>query len=246
MTADERKPQRFGEIVDAALSAFASRWLLYLGLALASILIQFVCTAAGGSDAAVLTLVLANSIVNAFPSAVASIDVVGRVAGEKLPTSILLRAASARWPAVAVVSILVNLVEGLWITPKIFGGVNETLYFLLTLPALAIAGILSLPTVIASIDQSVPILAVPAFSLLRSFFIGTAWPNLGRLCIGGGMVAVPLMAEILLQKALHARGLSDNLASFWGNVPLDAVVVAPFQAFFTYLYLDFVAKQTRN
>lgn len=243
MTADERRPQGFGALVDAALAAWVARWPFYLGLATASVLVQL------GLDALLrfdpIALIAANVVIDGFLAAVVSIDVAARVRENPLAPIPLLTAAAFRWPVVAVVEVIVTLIQ-LSTFRAIFGNPDETLYGLLILPGLAVTGVVALATVVAGIDASVPLYALPGYALFRSVFIAGAWPNLGRLTAGGVMLAVPMMLEQLLEHWLAAHGAASGPASFWANVPLDALVLAPFQAFFTYLYFDFVIRESKR
>lgn len=243
MTAGERRPQRFGALIDAALAAWAERWPFYLGLAGASVLLQLGLVVLFHFDA--LALVLVNAVVDGFLVAVVSIDVSMRVREEPIAPLVLLRAAALRWPVVTVVELLVTFIQ-ISSFRAVFGNPDETLYGLLILPGLAVNGVVALATVVASIDASVPPYALPFYALMRSVFIAGGWPNLGRLTAGGAMLAVPTMLQQLLEHWLNAQRIAPGPASFWANVPLDALVLAPFQAFFTYLYLDFVVREVKR
>jgi hypothetical protein len=243
VTAEERRPARFSAIVDAALVAWAARWPLYLGLALLSIAVELGISLLAHFDQIALILVLA--VVDGFPTALVSIDVAARFRDEPLPLGEIFRRALLRWPIVVIVLVLILFIQAL-VFPRMFGSAEQTLYGLLILPALAVAGILGITTVIASIDESMPAFALPGYALLRAFFIASVWPNLGRLTFAGAMLAVPLMLQELFQRWLTSHGFAENLASFWANVPVDALVLAPFQAFFTLLYLDFVVRENRR
>ncbi|MBV8601412.1 MAG: hypothetical protein JO359_07595 [Candidatus Eremiobacteraeota bacterium] len=243
MTADERRPERFVALIDAALAAYAARWPLYIALAAATLAADLAIDALARFDAVVLLLTPA--FVDGFTSALVSIDVAGRVREEPLATGELFRAALLRWPVVAVVLVIVSLIEEP-LQLAVFGNLDETGYGLLILPGLAVLGVLGLPSVIASLDEGVPPLARPGNAVLRSLFIAATWPNLGRLTLAGAMLAVVFMVQELAMRWLGAHGMATAQAWFWGNMPADALFLAPFQAFFTLLYLDFVVREKRR
>ena len=243
VTAEERRPARFSAIVDAALAAWAGRWPVYLGFALVSVVVELGAAVLAHFDQILLIVVL--SIVDAFPTAFVTIDVAARFREEPHPLGDVFRRALIRWPIVAVVLILIAFIQSpvfLWM----FGSAEQTVYGVLILPALAVMGILGITTAIASIDESLPLVALPGYAFVRAFFIAGIWPNLGRLTFAGAMLAVPIMLQILLQRWLTAHGFSEGLAFFWASVPVDALTLAPFQAFFTLLYLDFVVRESRR
>lgn len=233
------RAERFSAIVDAALVAWAARWPLYILIAGASVSIELIAGALTGYDSLIVALVL--SVVDAFTTALVSLDVAARFANEERSLRDLARTALVRWPAVAVVLVFILFVDSQLLS-WIFGSAEETIYGMLILPALAVLGVFGIASVIASIDMSLPYIAVPGFALFRSMMYVAAWPNLGRLTLAGGMVAVPLMLQQLLQHWLVTRGLGAGPSFFWSNAPVDAICLAPYQAFFTYLYLDFVVR----
>lgn len=237
------RAERFGAIVDLSLAAWAARWPLYLGIAVASVAIELLAAQPARYDAVIGAIVL--SCVDGFATTLVSLDVAARFRGEERTLAELARAALARWPLVAIVLVAV-LFLGSPLFSWIFGSAEETLYGMLILPALAIYGIFGITSVIASLENSIPLAAVPGYALVRSIVCAGAWPNLGRLTVAGAMVAVPLMAQQLLQGWLGAHGLDAARASFWADGPIDALCLAPFQAFFTYLYLDFTIREQRR
>ncbi len=71
-----------------------------------------------------------------------------------------------------------------------------------------------------------------------------SWANIWRLGIGGAIIVVPLMLERLLAQYLAQHGMPTAQNIFWSNIPIDALVLGPTQAFFTYLYMDLVARES--
>ena len=237
------RAERFTTLVDLGLAAWAKRWGLYVAIAAVSVGIEFAAAILARYDA--LTALIVASCIDGFATAFVSIDVAARFSGTERSANDVARAALARWPVVGLLLVLVSFLEAM-IVPSIFGSVEDTFYGALILPALVAFGVFGIAPVVASIDTSLPVPALPLYSLYRSIVCARAWPNLGRLTIAGAMVAVPLMLQELLQQWMTARGFAAGPASFWGSVPVDALCVAPFQAFFTYLYLDFTVREQRR
>jgi len=233
------RAESFIAIVDAALAAWAARWWLYLGIALASIAVEAGVAVLARYDA--LVVALAFCVVDGFVTAFVTIDVAEQLREERRPLREIVRAALPRWPVVAVVLVAVLIVEAS-LFPWIFGSAEETFYGMGILPGLLVFGILGISTVIASLDDARPLPLMPGFALFRSFLYAGAWPNLGRLTLSGAMLAVPMMLQQLLEHWLATRGIPTAVNSFWSNIPVDALTLAPFQAFFTYLYLDFKVR----
>jgi hypothetical protein len=237
------RAERFSTIVDLGLAAWGRRWPLYLAVAAASIAIEFTAARLARFDPLWASIVL--SCVDGFATAFVSLDVAARFAGDERPLRDIARAAMRRWPLVSLVLLAILFVEApayVWV----FGTPDETLYGILILPALTVVGTFGITSVVASIDTSMPPIALAFYAFYRSLIAAAAWPNLGRVTIAGAMVAVPLMLQQLLQQWFTERGFGAGPAFFWANVPIDALCVAPFQAFFTYLYLDFTVREQRR
>ena len=235
--------ERFVAIVDLGLAAWARRWPLYIAIAIASIAIEYGAAVLARYDSMTVSVVL--SCVDGFATAFVSLDVAARFSDETRSARDTVRGALVRWPLVSIVLLAILFIEApayLWL----FGTPEQTLYGLLILPALAVVGTLGMTSVVASIDTSRPQIALLFYAFYRSIVRASAWPNLGRVTIAGAMIAVPLMLQQLLQQWLTSRGFAAGPAFFWANVPLDALCVAPFQAFFTYLYLDFTVREQRR
>ena len=240
MIRDEPKAPRadtFAAIFDAALLAWATRWWLYVAIALASIAAQAGIAILRQYDVAVVAI--AFCIVDGLATAFVTIDVGEYLRDEPRPLRVVLRAALLRWPVVALVLACALVIEAA-IYPWLFN--PEQTYGIGMLPALLVFGILGIASVIASLDETRPYWALPGFALLQSFLYAGAWPNMGRLILAGAMLAVPMMLQEILEHWLATKGIAPLVNSFWSNIPVDALTLAPFQAFFTYLYLDFKAR----
>jgi hypothetical protein len=242
---DQRKPraERFVAIIDAALEAWAARWPLYVGLAILSIAVEWVVAAAAQYD--FFVVLVAYCIVDGFTTAFVTIDVAERVRETPRTARAVLRQTLIRWPIVIFVLALAELIEAAF-SPWIFGSLEDMYYGMGILPALVVFGILGVATVIASIDEEHPLYVLPGYALVRSLLFAGAWPNLGRLVLAGAMLAVPMMAQQLLENWFTAHGVPTKQNSFWSNIPIDALTLAPFQAFFTYLYIDFTVRASEQ
>jgi len=93
------------------------------------------------------------------------------------------------------------------------------------------------------LDTSRPAYAQPGFALLRSLMFLRSWANIWRLAVGGAIIVVAIMMEWLLALYLAHRGMPTAQNGFWSNIPIDALVLGPTQAFFTYLYMDLMARE---
>ena len=237
------RAERFSAIVDAGLAAWAARWPLYVLLAAVSISIEFGFAMLTRYDPIVCSVAM--FVIDAFTMALVSLDVTARFHQEQRPLRAVARDALRRWPAVAIVQVLILFID-VDLQTWLIGTPNQLLYGMLILPALAAYGAFGIATVIASIDRSLPYIAIPGYAFLRGLMYLTAWPNLGRLAIGGAIFAVQMMLQTLIQQWLQTMNTGATVANFWANAPVDAICVAPIQAFFTYLYLDFVVRDRQS
>jgi len=240
---EERKPrvQRFVAVVDAALEAWGARWPLYIAIALACIGVQTaVAYIARFDDNAIL---IANCLVDGYATAFFTIAIAAQRQEVKASAGEIARAALRRTPAVTIVCFGIQIVIIVFL-PMIFGTADEMLYGLGALPWLVIFGVMYIATVIACLDTSRPSYAQPGFAILRSLMFLRSWANIWRLGIGGAIVVVPMMLSWLLARYLAQHGMPTVQNVFWSNIPIDALVLGPTQAFFTYLYMDLLARES--
>jgi hypothetical protein len=118
------------------------------------------------------------------------------------------------------------------------------LYGLGVLPTLIVFGTVYMATVIACLDTTRPGYAQPGFAILRSLMLARSWANIWRLGIGGAIIAVPIMLQWLIAQYLAHHGMPTAQNNFWSNITIDALVLGPTQAFFTYLYMDLMARES--
>jgi hypothetical protein len=217
-------------------------------LALGSIVLEFAIYAGARAASvnptaiAVMTIVIA-ALVDAFPVTVATLDAGARSIGTPGTTGALLRAAARRYPIVAVVNVFTSIVQFL-VAPTVFGSLEETYGGLLIVPGLLALGALSLPSVVAALESSERPLGIPGIAVVRGMLSAAGWPNIALVTIAGALAAVPTMAQEIVTHWMDARQLP--LGDFWANIPIDALTVAPYQAFFTYLFLALVALRERR
>lgn len=241
--AKVKRAERFGAIVDLGLAAWAARWPLYTAIAALSVGIEFGVSVVTRYDP--VALFVSTPIVDGFATALVTLDVFARFSGNVPALRSLAAEALLRWPVVTC-TLLVVLCCGFFVVPMVTGSAEDTLYGALILPGLVVMGVLGIVGSIATLERALPPLAVPGYSMLRGMIYAAAWPNLGRLAIAGAIAAVPVMAQLVLEQWLPARGLDSARVLFWANAPVDAICLAPLQAFFTYLYLDFTVREQRR
>lgn len=190
-----------------------------------------------------LVTVALNVALDAFLAGTVTISVAAHLAGEEIETSSLLALVARRWWAIALVDLVAWLIHA-YTFASIFGSPDETGYGLFALATVVIWGSLLYADVIASLDGQTPPAAVPGFALLRSIALALRLRNLLRTLILSAMTLPAIMLPMILGDVLRARGLP--LAEFWSEIPLDALLVGPYQALFTVFYLDLRTREERG
>jgi hypothetical protein len=240
---EEQKPraERFVAVVDAALEAWGARWHVYLALALACIGLQALVAYVARYDP--LTILIANCIVYGYAVAFFTIAIAAQRQNVTGSVAEIARASLTRLPVVAFVVVGIDIV--IWaFSSYIFGTPEEMVYGLGILPALIVFGLMNMATVVATLDTSRPLYAQPGFAILRALMFARSWANIWRLAVGGAIIVVPMMLEQLLEQYLAHHGMPPAQNEFWSNIPIDALVLGPTQAFFTYLYMDLLARES--
>jgi hypothetical protein len=240
---ENRKPrsERFVAVVDAALEAWGARWLLYLAIAVACIGIQTAIAYIARFD--VVTIFIANCVIDGYATAFFTIAIAAQRQEVAASAAQVARAAFRRFPVVMSVYFGIQIVFFAF-SPWIFGTADEMVYGLGVLPTLLVFGMMYIATVIATLDTTRPWYAQPGFAILRSLMFARSWANVWRLGAGGAIVVVPMMLEQVLAQYLAHHGMPTAQNNFWSNIPIDALVLGPTQAFFTYLYMDLMARES--
>jgi hypothetical protein len=239
---EHRKPraQRFVAVIDAALEAWGARWPLYLALAFICVAVQLAVVWIARFDP--LTTVIANCVVDGFATAFYTISIAAHRQETRASIAEVARAALARWPVVTFVLVGVQVV--VWaFSPWIFGSPEDMYYGIGILPTLIVFGMMGIATVIASLDISRSLFLQPGFAFLRSVVFARSWANVWRLGIAGAIVVIPMMLQQMLEQYLAHHGIAIAQNTFLSNIPVDALVLGPTQAFFTYLYMDFLTRE---
>lgn len=246
---DERLPQSVGGLIDLAFAAYVERAPLYLGLAL---LVFLVCGAVDlGStlfgapiELTENALSLASVFADAFVVAVVAIGVGSRVAGATGTPRALLGGAVERWLPVLGAMIIVQFISVVTSIGGAIGGLPDP-------PAAAIVtapvtwllwGAMSLAGPVAALNGDRPTVAILT-GFWRALVLSLRMQNLPRLCLVAFATIVPVLLEEVLADTLGRRGLSA--ASFWAQIPIDALAVGPLAALQTVFALDFARRQGR-
>lgn len=239
-----RSPLSIGGIVDLALEAYRSDLRFYLVLLIAAFAVQaLVALPLGASDAAQWWLQAANLAADAFLAGCVSVGVAARMREEPLSPRAIISRIARRWWAIALVDLIVWLIRALTFG-FVFGGVDATGYYMLVLPTLVLWGSLLCADVIASIDEDTPPVALPGFALIRSILLSWKSRNLWRVTLLSAMTVPALMLPMVLDDVLKLHGVP--LHGFWSSIPLDALLVGPYQALFTVFYLDLRVRSERE
>ena len=182
-------------------------------------------------------------VVDAFLIGAVSIGIARDAAGTETTAGDVLSAASERWGAVAVASLMYVLVV-LALFRAVFGSLEETGYGFFIMPVIGMWGAVSLAQVVAAIEPVKSRLMLPIISIGKALSVALRLRNLGRLLFLSALLTLPLVAQGLLASALGSRHVGD--AQFWADVPLDAILTGPLQAISTLFYLDFVRRAERT
>jgi hypothetical protein len=186
---------------------------------------------------------IVNCIVDGYATAFFTIAIAAQRQEVKASVAEIARAALARSFNVTIVYFAIQIV--IWaFAPWIFGNAEEMAYGLGVLPTLIVFGMMSIATVVATLDTSRPNYMQPGFAILRGIMFARSWANIWRLGVGGAIVIIPMMLEQLLEQYLAHHGIPASQNIFWANTPIDALVLGPTQAFFTYLYMDLLARES--
>jgi hypothetical protein len=233
---ERRSPRSIGAVVDLAFAGYAGDVRFYVALALAAFAIQAaIALPLGTTPAAAWWLQGANLMLDAFIAGCVSVGVAARIFDEPLSPRIILRRILHRWWAIVLVDLIVWLIR-LLTFEFVFGGLEATGYYTLVLPTLLLWGGLLSADVIASIDDHTPLPALPGLALLQSVMLSWRPSAMLRVLLLSAMTIPALMIPMVLDDVLRLHGIP--LHEFWSEIPVDAVLIGPYQALFTVFYFD--------
>jgi hypothetical protein len=236
-------PESVGGLFDTAFALYGKRVALYAALAFAGFSIQGASAAIvyafhiAELEAALVETVV-NTIVDAFILGAVAIGVVADATGTAATQNQIITTTVSRWPTLIAVYALINIVmfESNPVAPNIGLG----LFFLYILPICALWATVVLATVICSVDTTQPPVMRMIVSFGHSFRLALGPGNIGRTVILGLMILVPVLFQVVLGSQLISHHVAG--ADFWTVVPVDALLIGPFQAVFAVFYLDFVRR----
>jgi hypothetical protein len=225
-------------LVSSAVRAYRGRFWLFFGTALLGLVFEAAIAYYRPGD--IRFFYAGSVIVDSLLAALVTIGIVTDMRlGDRVSDRDIASAALARWGIVAVVTTLVDIAI-FCTSDAVFGPPDATGFGFLILPIIVFWGSLDLASVIAAIDEKTPQRLLIFASIGRSFALGLARQNFGRL-IGLALVAVlPTLVETVLGDQLAIRRVAGS--QFIANIPIDALVTGPLQAIFTVFYLDFVRR----
>lgn len=238
-------PESFGGLFDTALTFYGKRIGFYVAIAFAGFLIQGASalitstTHTAALESALIELIL-NTIVDAFILGAVAIGVVADSTQTTADNGQIFRSAMARWPALIAVTALINAVmfESNPVSPDISLGI----FLLFVLPVSVLWATVAFASVICAVDTSQSPIMRMIGSFGQSFRLALAPGNIGRNAILGIMLLVPVLLGVVLDGQLTRLHVGEH--GFWSEIPIDALVVGPFQAVFAVFYLDFIRRYT--
>jgi hypothetical protein len=236
----EGLPTSVAGLAGIGLGLYARRWPLYLSLAVLGIAVNAIVNRI---DADIGLLLGLNVVLQAFIAATVSIGVGFDLAGKEADWSRLITAASLRWGVVALLTLLLFAVqqfflESLYLPP------DETAYGFLLVMLVLIWAALLVATVAGAIEPAQSRWMLPLAALGKGFGVSTRLVNLGRLMLLAVLVTLPLLAELIVDQQLQARGAPVS-ALFWVDIPIDMLTLGPLQAIATLCYVDFLRRAKR-
>ena len=238
MISDEnRLPKSVAGLLGVAGTLYARRAGLYIALAAVALAIQYVVGVwLPHSDGLITGLGI---IVDAYFVGAVSIGVAFDLAGKPADWSTVLLAAHERWGVVSIVALAYSFC--FWIlAPNVFGAPADTGFGFLILPIVVFWGAVSLGQVVAAIEPVKTQLTLPFLAIGKGMAVAFRWPNLGRLVLLSLVIVLPTVGTAFLGGVLMHHHVHD--ATFWSNVPLDALTVGPVQALSTVFYVDFLRR----
>jgi hypothetical protein len=233
-------PASITGLFGAGLGLYARRFPFYALLALLALAVQFVVDVFVMLDTGLL--IGLDIIVGAFLAASVSIGVAFDLAGKEADWSRIMTAASLRWGAVAVISLIGFFVCQLFV-PYMTLPPSQTGFGLLLLPFIVLWGAVTIATVVAAIEPTKSRLTLPLVALGKGLGVSARFVNLGRLMVFSVLLTLPLIAEIFIGAYLTLHHTAN--VPFWSDVPIDMLTIGPIQALATVFYVDFLRRAGR-
>jgi hypothetical protein len=237
---DKGLPASITGLFVTAFGLYVRRFPFYALLAILALAVQFVVDMLVMLDTGLL--IGLDIIIGAFLAASVSIGVAFDLAGKEADWSRIMTAASLRWGAVAVISLLGFFVCQLFV-PYLTLPPTQTGFGLLLLPFVVLWGGVTMATVVAAIEPTKSRLTLPLVALGKGLGVSARFVNLGRLMVFAVLLTLPLIAEILLGAFLTLRGVGN--VAFWSDIPIDMITLGPLQALATVFYVDFLRRAGR-
>jgi hypothetical protein len=241
MTDDERLlPESVGALVRIAWRAYARRFRLFFGTAVAGLIVEALVAYLRPGDQGFF--VAGMIVVDSLLAALITLGVFSDLRdGERLTDGAVAQRALGRWGIVAGVTTLVEIVT-FFTSGSVFGPPEDTAYGFLILPIIVFWGSVSFASVIAAIDEKTSPGMLVFASIGRSIALALSRQNFGRLAALSVVAVVPSLIESVLSDQLQLHKVAAW--QFVANIPIDALVTGPLQAVFTVFYLDFVRRTT--
>ncbi len=262
----ERLPEAIGPLVDLALHAYGKNIVLASLLSIGAFLVQGAvalvlartpdvvliaaplgqaptATAAAPLTLQLLITLVVGIFVDSFVIGVVALAVAAVLGGARLEPRTLLRGALYRLAGVFGATFFASAIVELTLQS---GGLDPDAapWQLLLAPITWLLwGAVGLAGPIAALSPDIPIRSA-FIALGRSLTISLRTANLGRLCIVAFATVVPILGQAMLAGYLTTRATTG--ASFWANVPIDALTVGPLAALQTVFALDFARRIART
>jgi hypothetical protein len=237
---DKGLPVSITGLFGTACALYVRRLPFYGLLAILALGVQFVVDTLVMLDTGLL--IGLDIIIGAFLAASVSIGVAFDLAAKEADWSRIMTAASLRWGAVAVISLIGFFVYQLF-APYMTLPPSQTGFGLLLLPFVVLWGGVTMATVVAAIEPTKSRLALPLVALGKGLGVSARFVNLGRLMVFSVLLTLPLIAEIWIGVLLSVRGVGN--VAFWSAVPVDMITLGPLQALATVFYVDFLRRAGR-
>jgi len=245
----ERLPPSIGGLVDFAFTTYVSHAPLYLGLALAVLLIgtavEFAIPAAKldtpSGALKLFAIQFAAMCADAYVITAVAIGVGTRLAGEPASWGQIARASLTRWLAVLATLMIVQLVAFYTAPLSGLGPLPDPpVLAVFTAPFVwLIWGILSLALPIAALADEPPAFAIFA-GLSRAISYSMRVQNLARLVLVAFVSILPNLLQAIVEDVLVKNHVPRPF--YWADIPIDALTVGVIAALQTVFAIDFARR----